>query len=121
MNNKDNIWTTIGLIFIGFLMLSPWFMWYQEAKERNQLLKDYKNLKAEIKNINKLVDSIDKLTETNERLAKSENKYINLYCASIKFSSKECKNFIVETQKAIIKEKQIEEESFKELLKPVKK
>jgi ABC-type transport system involved in cytochrome bd biosynthesis fused ATPase/permease subunit len=100
---SDNIGITIVLIILFFILLSPWYIWLKEAQARTELLKEYNALKAEIKDINKLIDGIAELSARNEQLAQSENKYINLYCTSINFSTQECKNFIVETQKAIQK------------------
>ena len=100
---ENKLGITIVLTITFLLLLSPWYIWLKEAQARTELLKEYNALKAEIKDINKLVDSIAELSERNEQLAQSENKYINLYCTSINFSTQECKNFIVETQNAIIK------------------
>ena len=112
---ENKLGITIVLTITFLLLLSPWYIWLKEAQARTELLKEYNALKAEIKDINKLVDSIAELSARNEQLAQSENKYINLYCTSINFSTQECKNFIVKTQNAIIKTENEKQKAVKEL------
>lgn len=107
MNKESKIGLTYSIILLSFFLLFPYYMWYKTAQIVDAKNKDYIELKNQVDYANKLLKAVEDLTAQNEELVKSENEYVAKYCAAINYSTKECTDFIKQTQKAIVNQNKV--------------